>query len=309
MKRQRDILYLRCMDSSALLGRIVKQVCADLAGKEKGNTLFTIAMASNQVTFDGGVSYLEPAAPPAKLEAFQKELNCQTTRDRAGNPYTFHPSADTMYPNFTSSSVLGRCCGKAVTILGSSSVGKVLRKIGRKRERFASVEVDATMRKEANAYATQHEVTNLANKRKAEVLQRENRRKEALAHSQAAQVSDVTGVSGSVPELAGNEKGADSELAQASGESGRANGDPQMQPEKSAIGMDVSVADKEVMPKEQKPLEASMDLANDFNQGKFSPSNDVSFLHQAVSAGWWRSTTRIWPAFSQTDESDSHSAM
>lgn len=275
MKRRRDILYLRCMELSTLFDRIVKEVCADPAGKENGNSFFTIAMASSPIPIDGGDFYLELAAPPAELVAFQNAVNDQTARDRAWNHYTFHQFADTTYPNLTSSSALGRWFDKTVVKLGSSSAGKVLRKMRRRRERFDSVEVDAIMQEEAETYAAQHGETNLANKRKAKALQVARRKKEALERSQAAQVSDVTGASVCAPELAEKEEGLHRELTRASGESGPTNGDRQLQPEKRAIDMDDSVAENEAVPNGLQPLETNMNPGNEVVQGNDSPSNDV----------------------------------
>lgn len=175
-------------------------------------------MASYPITFVGRDSHLDPVAPSAEQKTYNDSLNDQTARDRAGNWYSFHPVADTPHPNYASSSMMGRCFDKTVLKLGSSRAGKVLRKMGRRRELIASVEVDADMRKEAKAYAAQHTATNLANKRKAEALQAERRRKLVLEREQAAEVSNVTGASVSIQELAENSKGRDSHQKPNTGE-------------------------------------------------------------------------------------------
>lgn len=172
---------------------------------------FSAAMASYPITFVGRDSHLDLVAPSAEMKTFNDALNDQTARDRALNWFDFHPLADTPYPNYVSSSMTGRCFDKTVEKLGSSRAGKVLRKLGRRRERIASVRVDADMRKKAKEYAAQHTETNLANKRKAEALQAERRRKLALEREQVAAVSNVTSASVSVQELAKISKERDSD--------------------------------------------------------------------------------------------------
>lgn len=281
---------------------ISNDVCADPTEKDASINIFSIAMASYPFNFVGKDGHLDHEAPLSEMKEFNNALNDQSARDRSGNRYSFYPFANTPYPNLTSSSVLGRCFDKAVAKLGSSYSWKVLRKMGRRREWFASVEVDAIMRKEADAYAAKHAKTNLAKKKKAEGLQEARRKKKSLVRSQDSQLSDVTGASVSVPEILKNEEGPDSDLAQESEELGLPKCDSELQPEKNAVKRAVSVADNKAMPEEQKPLQTNLEPTNDY----VSPSHDVK---NVSLGGAGLMLAKHDTAFSRTKESNSYLAI